>query len=69
MSIGARIRPAIPAAATAIPMLASGFELSSIFVLPVGNDVPTPASEESGRFNRADNKLLDHVSIVLSSKL
>jgi hypothetical protein len=69
MSIGARIKPAIPAAATAMPMVARGFELSRIFVLPVGNDVPTPAREGSGRFNRADSKLLDHVSMVLRSTL
>lgn len=69
MSIGARINPAIPAAATAIPMLAKGFELSSMFVLPPANDVPTPAREGSGKFNNADSKLLDQVSIVLRSTL
>jgi hypothetical protein len=68
MSIGARISPAIPAAATATPMLARGFGLSRIFVLPVGNDEPTDR-EASGRFNKADKRLLDQVSIVLSSTL
>jgi hypothetical protein len=68
-SIGARINPAIPAAATAIPILAKGFELSSIFVLPPANDVPTPAREGSGKFSSAESRLRDHVSIVLRSTL
>lgn len=63
ISIGARTRPAMPAAATAMPMLANGFELSRICVLPVGNDVG------SGRFSIADSRLLDQVSMVLSNTL
>lgn len=67
--MGARINPAIPAAATAIPMLAMGFELSRMFVLPPVKDVPTPAREASGMFSSADSMLLDQVSIVLSNML
>lgn len=69
ISMGARIKPAIPAAATAIPILAIGFELSRMFVLPPANEVPTPAREASGIFSSAESMLLDHVSIVFSSML
>jgi hypothetical protein len=69
MSIGARTKPAIPAAATATAMPAIGFELSRIFRPPGVVEAPIDKRAGSGRFNRAESKLLVQVSMVLSSTL
>jgi hypothetical protein len=69
MSIGARTSPAMPAAATTTAMPAMGFGLSSIFRPPGVVDAPIVRRAGSGRFKRAESKLLDHVSMVLSSTL
>lgn len=67
MSMGARMRPAIPAAPTATAILATGLGLSSILMLPAG--LPSASNVASGRSSIADSRLLVHVSIVRSSTL
>lgn len=69
MSMGARIRPASPAALTAMAMLAKGLGLSRMFILPGRAGDARDSSDASGRSSMADSKLLVHVSIVFSSTL
>jgi len=68
MSNGARIRPAIPADATAIARLVIGLGLSRMFNLPkLEGTAEAEINTGSGRLNNADNKLRVHVSIVFSN--
>lgn len=64
MSRGARIRPAIPAAAIATPRDAHGYAVSR-----TSTETPKPAMiPGSGTFNNAANKLRDQLSMVFRSR-
>ena len=63
-SNGANMRPVATAAATATPRDAQGYGASKSSA-----EIPRPVEPGSGTFSSADNKLLDHPSIVCVKRL